>query len=165
MNLSHFCLFHRFQPAVLLAKALCARGRFFFAPSVKKVLGTSQTEQKTRSALFFFFPSALLTLCQPQTLIHPLLLFFLSGCMRVSAFFLLLQRQGAAEMPRAVRLAQLYLERNCGNEVVGQHKEVIVIARRCGEGASFFFSFFFLGFFYKRNVRCLLAPSLNGTAY
>lgn len=67
-------------------------------------------------------------------------------------------------MPRAVRLAQLYLERNCGNEVVGQHKEVIVIARRCGEEASFFFLFFFRILLHK-NVRCLLSPSLNGTAY
>lgn len=67
-------------------------------------------------------------------------------------------------MPRAVRLAQLYLERNCGNEVVGQHKEVIVIARRCGEEASFF-SFFFFRILLHKNVRCLLCPSLNGTAY
>lgn len=62
-------------------------------------------------------------------------------------------------MPRAVRLAQLYLERNCWNEVVGQHKEVIVIARRRGKEASLFWILL------HENVRCLFFLSLNGTRY
>lgn len=108
---------------------------------------------------FFSLPlrTSLLTLSWRQTFIHPLL--FFCGCACVSAFLLPLQRWGAAEMPRAVRLAQLYLERNCWNEVVGQHKEVIVIARRRRKEASLFWILL------HENVRCLFFLSLNGTRY
>lgn len=84
MNLSHFCLFHRFQPALLLAKALCAWRSFgfFFALSVKKVLETSQTERKTRSALFFFFPPHHTSqfVLAPNTHPSAAFFFFLGAC-------------------------------------------------------------------------------------
>lgn len=151
MNLSHFCLFHRFQPALLLAKALCAWRSFVFSSHSLSKRCSRCHKQSGRLGLPFFFSSLPphFSICLGSKHSSIRCFFLFSGCVRVSAFLLLLQRRGAAEMPRAVRLAQLYLERNCGNEVVGQHKEVIVIARRCGEEASFF-SLFFLGFFYTR---------------
>lgn len=60
MNLSHFCLFHRFQPAVLLAKALCTRRIFYFFRSLCQKGArdvTNGAEDSVCPFLFFFLPS------------------------------------------------------------------------------------------------------------
>lgn len=79
MNLSHFCLFHRFQPALLLAKALCAWRSFVFFFALCQKGARDVTNRAEDSVCPFFFsslPTTLFNLSWLQTLIHPLLFSF-----------------------------------------------------------------------------------------